>query len=102
MLRHDAYSRAGALTAIRFLYRLSHTPGHGRYPQQLVSTAQNFLIFLKMCAVCRAISRDPALYKDPEIFDPERFLPIFDKSLAHEFTDAPIDPMLYSFGYGRR
>ncbi|CAA7260722.1 unnamed protein product [Cyclocybe aegerita] len=49
-----------------------------------------------------AISRDPMVYHDPETFNPDRFLPMFDKSISHKPEDIPMDPMLYGFGYGRR
>lgn len=41
---------------------------------------------------CRGLSRDPALYKDPDSVMPERFL-----------GDKPeLDPYLLAFGFGRR
>ncbi|KAH9836725.1 cytochrome P450 [Rhodofomes roseus] len=54
-----------------------------------------------------AISRDPVRYEDPQVFRPERFLPLFD-SENNDGADAAkrkqdiLDPRSYTFGYGRR
>ncbi|TFY62393.1 hypothetical protein EVJ58_g3901 [Rhodofomes roseus] len=54
-----------------------------------------------------AISRDPGRYEDPQVFRPERFLPLFD-SENNDGADAAkrkqdiLDPRSYTFGYGRR
>lgn len=42
----------------------------------------------------RAMTRDPAKYKDPEIFNPDRFL-----TETGELND---DEVTYAFGFGRR
>lgn len=44
---------------------------------------------------CRAILHDPAIYPDPYVFDPERYLRKADDGLNP-------DPRDYAFGYGRR
>ncbi|EIW58855.1 cytochrome P450 [Trametes versicolor FP-101664 SS1] len=43
-----------------------------------------------------AISRDPDVYPDPEMFNPARFLK------DGEFTPGALDPSSYIFGFGRR
>ncbi|KAH9911659.1 cytochrome P450 [Fomitopsis serialis] len=52
-----------------------------------------------------AISRDPERYPDPQVFRPERFLPLFEDSDAEKSGEARqdiLDPRSYAFGYGRR
>ena len=44
----------------------------------------------------RAISRDPSVYGDPDVFMPERFLK------DGELDPNVRDPTTFSFGYGRR
>ena len=44
----------------------------------------------------RAISRDPSVYSDPDVFMPERFLK------DGELDPNVRDPATFSFGYGRR
>ena len=41
------------------------------------------------------MSRDEALYPNPEVFIPERFI-------ATAVQEAAVDPNLYVFGFGRR
>jgi cytochrome P450 len=43
----------------------------------------------------RAITRDEAMYPNPEIFDPERFFP-------PPGVEAQADPTKWIFGFGRR
>lgn len=43
-----------------------------------------------------AMTRDEQVYKNPEVFDPERFLP------QGPHTDAEADPRCIAFGFGRR
>ena len=45
---------------------------------------------------CRAMSRDPVAYPDPDEFKPERFLKdgVLDPSIR--------DPLKYQLGFGRR
>ena len=46
---------------------------------------------------CRAMSRDPVAYPDPDEFKPERFL---DKN--GNIDDKVLSPYEYVFGFGRR
>lgn len=45
---------------------------------------------------CRAISRDPSIYPDPDAFRPERFEEMDAETLEM------YDPRKYVFGFGRR
>ncbi|KAF8971244.1 cytochrome P450 [Flammula alnicola] len=49
-----------------------------------------------------AVTRDPSLFRNPDKFDPERYLPMFDKSIPHDPKDLPLDTEAFAFGYGRR
>jgi len=49
-----------------------------------------------------AISRDPERYPDPQVFRPERFLPLFEDSDDDQAKQDILDPRSYAFGYGRR
>ncbi|KAF9007490.1 cytochrome P450 [Cyathus striatus] len=49
-----------------------------------------------------AISRDENIYENPESFNPDRFLPLFDKSITPGPLGLPLDPEKYAFGFGRR
>lgn len=45
---------------------------------------------------CRAISHNPQAYRDPDAFNPDRFLT--DDQMGHSLPD----PSDYAFGFGRR
>ncbi|PPQ90628.1 hypothetical protein CVT25_006611 [Psilocybe cyanescens] len=49
-----------------------------------------------------AVARDPNLFVEPDRFNPDRYLPYFDKSIPHDPKDLPLDPNAFAFGYGRR
>ncbi|KAF9007491.1 cytochrome P450, partial [Cyathus striatus] len=49
-----------------------------------------------------AISRDENVYDNPETFNPDRFMPLFDKSISPGPLGLPLDPEKYAFGFGRR
>ncbi len=48
-------------------------------------------------AICRRMTRDPAVFVDPEAFIPERYLEVVDDTIAKKR-----DPWSYVFGFGRR
>ncbi len=50
----------------------------------------------------RAITRNPDLFPNPEQFDPERYVPMFDKSVRHDPKDFPLDTESFAYGFGRR
>lgn len=56
--------------------------------------ADYFKGFTLLASLCRAMTRDPIKYKDPEVFNPERFL-----TEEGELND---DEVSYAFGFGRR
>lgn len=50
----------------------------------------------------RSVVRDPELFEEPDKFIPERYLPMFDKSIPVGPKGLPLDPENFAFGYGRR
>lgn len=64
------------------------------YVQNIHAACQSHSITYKLTS--RAMTRDPALYPDPEVFRPERF-----EEMDAETAGAR-DPRKYTFGFGRR